>query len=348
MFDFLKKKLNDFTQRLSQKAGTQQLEAIKIPDPQKPPQEKKKGLKEESPARRLEADVGVAKKVAGALTGSIELTQKELEPFLDELELALLEGDVEQETAQALTKELQMQLAGQKIPSKENVNSFLKEKVRAALEKIMQTRQVNLFDEMERKKPFVILVMGPNGAGKTTTIAKLTHYLQAKGKKAILASADTFRAGSIEQLEVHAQKLNARLVKHRYGADPAAVAFDAVKAANAERADAVLIDCAGRQETNKNLMEELKKIVRVAKPDLKIYVGEAYTGQALLHQAQTLEKEVGIDAFILTKIDTDAKGGTAISLLHQLKKPILFVGTGQGYGDLKPFTPTFILDNILG
>ena len=166
-------------------------------------------------------------------------------------------------------------------------------------------------------------------------------------KSVIVAAGDTFRAASIEQLEEHAKNIGVKVIKHQYGADPAAVGFDAVKAAEAKKIDVVLIDTAGRQDTNKNLLEELKKIDRVVKPDLKLYVGEAYTGQALLQQASEFNDAIWLDGFVLTKIDTDTKGGTAISLLYKLKKPILFVGTGQRYEDLLEFKPEFIIDRIL-
>jgi fused signal recognition particle receptor len=200
---------------------------------------------------------------------------------------------------------------------------------------------------LEGKRPGIVLILGPNGAGKTTTIAKLTHYFQQRGKKIVLASADTFRAGSIEQLGVHAHALNVRIVKHQYGADPAAVAYDAVHAARADGADIVLIDTAGRQDTNKNLLEELKKIQRVIQPHAKIYVGESYTGQAILTQAKTFDEAIGIDGFILTKLDTDTKGGGVISILHNVKKPILFFGTGQTYEDLVEFKLEDFLERLI-
>ncbi len=137
------------------------------------------------------------------------------------------------------------------------------------------------------------------------------------------------------------------MVKHKYGADPAAVAFDAVKAAEANHIDVVMVDSAGRQETNKNLIEELKKIERVLKPDFKIFIGEAFAGKGLLEQARAFDEALSIDGFILTKIDTDAKGGTVLSLLCELKKPVLFIGTGQSYEDLVPFTPQYIIDRIV-
>ena len=209
----------------------------------------------------------------------------------------------------------------------------------------METEHINVLDI--KKKPLKILFLGPNGAGKTTSIAKLANYFMKNDKTVILAAGDTFRAAAIDQIEEHAKKLGVKLIKHNYGSDPTAVAFDAVKAAEAKGIDVVLIDSAGRQDTNKNLLDELKKMQRVIKPDLKLYVGEAYTGQALLQQATEFNNKIGIDGFILTKIDTDVKGGTAISLLYTLKKPIVFVGTGQRYEDLLEFKPEFIIDRIL-
>ena len=143
------------------------------------------------------------------------------------------------------------------------------------------------------------------------------------------------------------QRLNIRLIKHKYGSDPAAVAFDAVNAAKASHADIVMIDTAGRQETNRNLVEELRKIARVVNPHIKIFVGEAFAGKNLVEQAKEFDNAIGIDAFIITKLDTDAKGGTVLSLLYELKKPILFVGTGQAYTDLMPFSLDEIIERIV-
>jgi len=215
---------------------------------------------------------------------------------------------------------------------------------------MMKTKEFDLVKAIKEKgeKPYRILFLGPNGAGKTTSIAKLTFFLQNQGFKVLWAAGDTFRAASIEQLEKHAERLKVRVVKHQYGADPAAVAFDAVKSAKSKGIDVVLIDSAGRQETNRNLMGELEKIARVAQPDLKIYVGEAFTGQSLLQQAKEYNKTVGIDGFILSKIDCDSKGGTTISLLYKIGNPILFVGTGQEYKDLEKFEPEFVLKRIIG
>ena len=295
--------------------------------------------------RDLRAKVGITKKLFGFLGGKIKISESEIGNFFDEFELGLLESDVEQDAALAIVRELKSRIVGREIGAGEEVTKFLKAEIRASLEAIMRTEKIDLLSL--RAKPVKILFLGPNGAGKTTSIAKVAKYLMDRGKSAIMAAGDTFRAASIEQLETHAAALGVKVVKHKYGSDPTAVAFDAVKAAEAKGIDFILIDTAGRQETNKNLLEELKKIERVIKPDLKIYIGEAYTGQALLQQASEFDKAIGIDGFILTKIDTDAKGGTAISLLYALKKPIIFVGTGQRYSDLLEFRPEFIIERII-
>jgi fused signal recognition particle receptor len=300
--------------------------------------------------REIKPRISIKGKLKAAITGAVELEEKELQPLLSELELALLEADVEQTTAEEICAEISKRLAGKKIGRKENLEAAIKKEIKEILLQMMQTEETDLLKAVRKKKekPYKILFLGPNGAGKTTTIAKLTYLLQNSGQQVIWAAGDTFRAASIEQLEKHADNLGVRVIKHQYGADPAAVAFDAVKAAEAKKIDVVLIDSAGRQETNRNLMMELQKIVRVIKPDLKIYVGEAFTGQALLQQAEEYDKIVGIDAFILTKIDCDAKGGTTISLLYKMRKPVLFVGTGQEYKQLQKFEPEFILQRVIG
>ncbi|MDP6670633.1 MAG: signal recognition particle-docking protein FtsY [archaeon] len=306
-------------------------------------------IPEEQP-RELTAKVSKFGRLKKALGAEITIHESDVKDLLWELELSLLEADVEQTTAEEISKELKQRLVGKKIKKGQNIDSVLKSEIRSVLATIMKTEGLDLEKEIRAKKekPYRILFLGPNGAGKTTTIAKLTHRLQEKGLKVLWSASDTFRAASIEQLEKHAANLKVRVVKHSYGADPAAVAFDAIKAAQSRGIDVVMIDSAGRQETDSNLMQELNKIVRVTQPDLRIYIGEAFTGQALLQQAQEYDKVAGVDAFILTKIDCDAKGGTTISLLYKLKKPILFVGVGQEYPDLKKFDPEFVLKQVIG
>lgn len=297
--------------------------------------------------REIKTRVGITQKISSIFTGTITLKQETVETFLDEFEFSLLEADVEINTATALVTELKNRLTNKIISSRENPTEIILREVKSALREILPASEMNFDTLITTHKPFVILILGPNGAGKTTSIAKLTNYLQKRNKKVILASADTFRAGSIEQLQVHSTKLGVRMIKHQYNADPAAVAYDAVKAAQAENADVVIIDTAGRQDTNKNLLEELKKVQRVIQPHLKLYVGESYTGQAILHQASTFNDAIGIDGFILTKLDADTKGGGVLSILHNLRKPIVFFGTGQGYEDLTPFSLDSFLERLI-
>ena len=190
------------------------------------------------------------------------------------------------------------------------------------------------------------MFFGINGSGKTTTIAKMTKMLLDKKLKVVIAASDTFRAAAIHQLQEHADKLGVKLIKHDYGADPAAVAFDAIKYAEAHGIDVVLIDTAGRLHSNVNLIDEMKKVARVAKPDMKIFVGESITGNDCVEQARSFNEAIGIDGIILAKADVDEKGGAAVSVSYITKKPILFLGTGQGYDDLTPFRSELIVESL--
>jgi len=195
-------------------------------------------------------------------------------------------------------------------------------------------------------KNLKIMFIGVNGVGKTTSLAKFAYLLKSQGKGVVIAASDTFRAASIEQLEVHCQKLGLKLVKHTYGSDAAAVAFDAVKHAEATNKDVVLIDTAGRSHSNANLMRELVKIKKVVKPDITIFVGDSLTGNDVVNQAKLFNEQIGIDYIILSKADVDQKGGAIISAGYITKKPILFLGTGQGYDDLERFTKEKVLKRL--
>jgi fused signal recognition particle receptor len=307
-------------------------------------------LKVDEDKRELKANIGVGGGLKGLIFGGVEISEKQIEDLLWELELSLIESDVEQEAARELVNQIKQKLIGKKVSAK-NIDAYLQEQIKEILASMMNTEKINVLDRVKEAKKkgevYKILILGPNGAGKTTTIAKLVNYFQKNKLSCILAAGDTFRAGAIDQIEVHAKKLGVRVIKHQYGADPAAIAFDAISAATAGKIDVVLIDSAGRQETNKNLMEELKKLERVAKPNLKLFVGESYVGQGLLDQVEEFEKIIGLDGYILTKLDTDAKGGTAISLTYKTKKPIIFIGTGQGYDDFEEFSSEYILNRII-
>ena len=283
----------------------------------------------------------------------VELDPKKLQPIVEELKITLLENDVAFQVAEEIGQELVEGLSGVKVGRTSDKKAFVREALRkAVLRTLSKGGQTNLEELVKVKRaqgePFVILFVGFNGSGKTTTIAKMAKMLRDRGFKVVLACSDTFRAGAIEQLEEHGRRLGIRTLKHRYGADPAAVAYDAVAHARARGIDVVLIDTAGRAQTNKNLMDELAKIKRVIEPDLTVLVVDALTGNDALVQAEMFNDAVGVDAVVLTKVDADIRGGTALSITHAIGKPILFIGTGQSYDDLRPFDPEEFADMILG
>ncbi|MFH0927158.1 MAG: signal recognition particle-docking protein FtsY [Candidatus Micrarchaeota archaeon] len=298
--------------------------------------------------KEMRAKVGLAKSIGGIFSPTISIEKPDVEDLLDELELSLIEADVGLEVSDEVKKRLEKKLVGLKV-KKSGMQDEINGAVREVLEQIMSPP--GAFDFNSRlgqiQRPAKILFVGPNGAGKTTTIAKFAKMLTDKGLSVCLAAADTFRAAAIEQLEEHAARLHVPIIKNKYGADPASVAFDAIKYARAHGIDVVLIDSAGRQDTNANLIDEMKKIGRVVSPDLKLYVGESIGGSALIEQIRTFHEAIGIDGAVLTKIDCDAKGGTAISLSYSTGVPILFLGVGQQYGDLKPFDAKEVAAQIL-
>jgi fused signal recognition particle receptor len=273
------------------------------------------------------------------------LSEKDLETSLWNFQLALMECDVALPVAEQLTTRLKESLVGAKVKRFEDVSPTVESAFRELLKENLSS--ADLATMVKSKKPFTIMFVGVNGTGKTTTIAKVARYLMDRGASVIFACSDTFRAGSEEQIETHAERLNVKVIKHKYGADPAAVAYDAVSYAKSNAIDAVLIDTAGRMQTDKGLMDQLQKIFRVVKPDLTIFVGDSLTGNDALQQAQDFNKYVPLDAVILTKVDADAKGGAAISISNVIKKPILFLGVGQAYKDLISFDPNWVIENIL-
>ena len=267
--------------------------------------------------------------------------------LLWELELMLLESDVALSVIEEIKEEIKNNISGKKIKRDISINDAIEQILREAIMKALTVDAKN-FDYFIKntEKPIVILFVGINGTGKTTTIAKVANRLMKKGYTCVIAAGDTFRAGAIEQLERHAEKLGIRLVKHKPNSDSAAVAFDAIEHAKARHRDVVLIDTAGRMQTNQNLMDEMKKIKKVSKPHMVVFVGDALAGNDAIEQASTFEKGIGIDAVILNKIDADVKGGAALSIAHTVKKPILFVGTGQGYDDLIEFSPEWMTQRL--
>lgn len=297
--------------------------------------------------RRIkEAEEAIEKAEKEEKKGLFGISEKKIDELLWELELALLEADVALEVVEKIKAEIKKRLVGSpRREAKELVERALKE----AIKSVLESSEGNFFEIVEKKeKPVVIMFVGVNGSGKTTAIAKLAHQLQKRGHSCVIAAADTFRAGAIEQLELHAQKLGVKLIKHDFGADPAAVAYDAIEHAKAKHKDFVLIDTAGRMQTNINLMEEMRKIKRVANPDLIIFVGDALTGNDAIEQAKRFNEVVGIDGVILTKVDADAKGGAALSIAYTIKKPLFFIGIGQDYDDQIPFRAEWMMEKIFG
>ena len=280
------------------------------------------------------------------------ISDKDIDDILFELEMALLEGDVAMEVAEQIINSVRADLVGRKIKRRNDVSDFTREALKKAIENILDIEGKDITGLLEKAKktgePLKIMFVGINGTGKTTTIAKISTYYIEKGYTPVIAASDTFRAGAIEQISHHANKLGVKIIKHKKGADPAAVAFDAVEHAKAKGKELVLVDTAGRMQTNVNLMDEMKKIKRVIKPDLIIYVGDALTGNDSVEQAQKFNDAVGIDGIILTKADADAKGGAALSIGYVIQKPILFLGTGQSYSDIMEFKPEWMVEQIIG
>jgi len=279
-----------------------------------------------------------------------ELKEKKLEPILWEFKLLLLENDVAYSVAEQLCNSVTSSLVGMEVGRFEDIEKMVTDSLRNALAKVLQTEKIDLLKTVTVKRssgdPLVIVFVGINGSGKTTTIAKVAHFMIRNGFSAVLACGDTYRAGSIEQLAEHGKRLGIKVIKHQYGSDAAAVAYDAVNYARANSIDIVLIDTAGRMQTNKNLMEEMGKIIRVAQPDLTLFVGDALTGNDAVSQAEEFSKHVSISGSILTKMDADVKGGSAISVANVTKKPILYLGIGQKYDDLIQFKPEIIIDRL--
>jgi fused signal recognition particle receptor len=282
-----------------------------------------------------------------------ELKGKDLDNVLDEFQLSLIENDVAVSAADFISNELREKLKDTQFARFTDPRTRVKVILQEVLLSLLQRGgQLDIFALIDKKKsvgePAVLVFIGINGTGKTTSIAKLAHVLQKKGRTVILAASDTYRSGSIEQLEEHARRIGVRVIKHQYGADPAAVAFDAVNYAKAHRINAVLIDTAGRMQNNKNLLEEMRKIVRVTNPDLTILVVDALTGNDAVEQGKVFSEAVKIDGIILAKLDADVKGGSAISLSYIMGKPVAMVGTGQKYDDLESFQAEAIVKNLIG
>ena len=362
MFDKLKQKLNEFKQTIDDKVKTisgapapeqaptssevSQTPAATTPSTISSPTQA--AQTEVLPAKPAEKSAGGILDRAIALTkGEVVLSEKDLEAPLWELEMALLESDVALPVAESIIKRVKEDLTGQHKKFLRSTGDLAEDVLRDSIASILNTSSLDFDDFVKKKdKPVIITFIGVNGAGKTTSIAKLGERLKEQGYSVVIAAGDTFRAGAIEQLEKHADRLGLKMIKHQQGADPAAVIYDAVQFAKNNKKDIVLADTAGRLHTNINLMEQLRKISRVVKPDLVIFVDEAIAGNDAVERAKLFNDAVPISGTILTKADADAKGGAAISIAHITGKPILFLGVGQEYKDLKKFETDWFIDRL--
>ncbi len=278
-----------------------------------------------------------------------EITEKDLENTLFDLEIALLESDVAQEVIDDISANLKNKLLGLSVEKDKTPEELIQSHVKKSIYEILtKSRTLDLVNEIKSKKenkrgPFIVVFLGINGTGKTTTVAKVANLLHKNGLSVVLAASDTHRAGAIEQLGEHARRLSLKMIHQRYGADPSAVARDAVEYGKKHRIDAILIDTAGRMQTAKNLMDEISKIVQVIKPDLRIFIGDSLAGNDAIYQAKEFFAYTKFDGAILTKTDADAKGGAIISISYLTSKPIIYLGIGQNYDDIIPFdVDTFV------
>jgi fused signal recognition particle receptor len=292
---------------------------------------------------------GFAEKAKLFATGKTVIDEDDLDAHLEELEFALLGSDVEMNVAQEILDGVEENLVGETRRRLSSTGNMVTDAVREALYDVISVGQFD-FDQRVQKaaKPVTIIFTGVNGVGKTTSIAKLSQYFEDRGLSTVLANGDTYRAGANEQLRQHAENLDTKVISHEQGSDPAAVIYDAVEYAEANDVDVVLGDTAGRLHTSDGLMDQLSKIDRVIQPDMTLFVDEAVAGQDAVNRAREFNDAAEIDGTVLTKADADQQGGAAISIAHVTGKPILFLGTGQDYGDIERFDPERIVDALLG
>jgi fused signal recognition particle receptor len=305
-------------------------------------------VSEEPGQEQAQKDQNLLRKVKVLITDrEFVISEKEIAEPLAELEIVLLENDVALPVTDEIIAQVRNRLVGKRRKIGENVDVLVISALREALLEVLGEGFDLLSYIKSHQKPVKILFTGVNGTGKTTTVAKVGAFLKKNGFSVVIGAGDTFRAGALEQIDVHASRLGIKIIQHQQGADPSAVLFDAVQYAEAHKSDAVLADTAGRFHNRVNLMNQLDKIRRVMKPDLIVYVDEAVAGNDAVIRAFEFEKTVGADAVVLTKADMDPKGGAAISIAHTIGKPLMFLGTGQGYDDLVAFSPKKMVDELL-
>ena len=350
MFKFLKEKLKNVISSITKKIEEKPVEEKIV---EKAAEEKvKKTIKvevkkekiREKPIEIKEEKRGFFQKIKEKVT-TTSINESEFEDIFYDLELALLENNTAVEVIEKIKQDLKEVLVNKPI-ERSKIKTIVQASLENAVKGVLETEEKDFIKLVKSKKTFVILFVGVNGSGKTSTIAKIAHLLKKNNLTSVLVAADTFRAGSIQQLEEWSNKLDVKLIKHDYGSDPTAVAFDGKKYGEAHGINAVLIDTAGRHHSNINLKEEMKKINRVIKPDLKIFVGESLVGNDAIIQAQEFNDSIELDGIILTKSDVDEKGGTALSISYVTKKPILFLTKGQKLEDIEEFSKEKIVKRL--
>lgn len=335
-------------------------EAARVPA--KPPVEKPVKIPAKMPAvkgdreepmemEEIQAKPSLRTRLEGFILPSVTIKEADVRASLDSLELQLIEADVAMPVAQEITSELRSRIVGQNVKYSD-LDAFVRRSILDSIRDVMSQERIDIAAFVKEciaagKKPVRILFVGPNGHGKTTTIAKIAHLLKKNGLSCVLSASDTFRAAAIEQTAEHGRRLGVPVVKHHYGSDPAAVAFDAIKYAESHGIDVVLIDTAGRQETSRNLIEQMKKIERVAAPHLRLFVGEGIVGHAIIQQVSEFNAAIRLDGVILTKVDCDTKGGSVISIRKATGVPVLYLAVGQGYEDLVPFNEDYVLSKLM-
>lgn len=341
MFDKLKEKLSGFKKILGGAIEDKEKEEIKAEAPVKTEEARVE-------AEKIPEKIGFIQKIkAAVLEQEFIIEEKSIKDHLWELEMALLESDVALPVAEKIVDNVKTELVGSRRKIGSDAGKIVENALRQAISKVISVDSFD-FDAFIKSstKPVTIVFVGVNGTGKTTTIAKMAERFKEQGYSVVIAAGDTFRAGAIEQIEIHAEALGIKLIKHQEGADPAAIIYDAIQFAKAKHKDVVLADTAGRLHTNINLMDQLKKVCRVNNPNLIIFVDEAVAGNDAVERARLFNSAVPFNGTILTKQDADAKGGAAISIAYTTGKPILFLGVGQSYKDLVRFDPNWLLDRL--
>lgn len=295
-----------------------------------------------------EADTSLTERAKTLATGKRIIDEATLSEPLEELRLALLSGNVEYDTAEAILDGVQEELTGEKRSIGRGVSDRVEDALGEALRSVLSANQFDFDQRVSTSdKPFTIIFTGVNGVGKTTTIAKMSRYFEERGLSTVMANGDTYRAGAHEQIRDHADALDTKLIAHEQGSDPAAVLYDAVEYAEANDVDVVLGDTAGRLHTDEGLMAQLSKIDRVVDPDMTLFVDEAVAGQDAVNRASEFGEVASADGAILTMAEADDSGGAAVSVSHSAGLPLLFLGTGQEYDDLEPFDPDAMVNNLL-